>query len=105
MAGSVSGSSSFNTQYATSIGYQTHANNNGSVAIGTDSTGTGAVTVNTNDFVLGTQNHIIQILNNNTGSATPTLGANFPGTVTTAPYTWFQLRSQDGTLVWVPAWK
>lgn len=40
-----------------------------------------------------------------TGSGTPTLGANCPATTLTAPYKWLKMETDDGSTVYVPAWK
>jgi hypothetical protein len=32
-------------------------------------------------------------------------GANSPATTVTTPYTWLKFMSNDGSIVWVPAWK
>lgn len=40
-----------------------------------------------------------------TGAATPSLGSNGPMSVTTAPYTYLKSKTNDGTIVWIPAWK
>jgi hypothetical protein len=40
-----------------------------------------------------------------TGAAAPALGSNGPMTVTTAPYTWFLAKANDGTVVYIPGWK
>lgn len=42
---------------------------------------------------------------NSTGSGTTLLGSNSPATVLTAPYTWLEIRTSDGTTAWIPAWK
>jgi len=77
----------------------------GVVAIGMDSSSTAALAHNNNDFVLGTSNHIIQMLNNTTGAGSAALGANCPAITATAPYTWVRLRSGDGSVVYMPVWK
>jgi hypothetical protein len=41
---------------------------------------------------------------NSTGNKTCTLGTNGPSTGTT-PYTWIKAKSQDGSVVYIPAWK
>jgi hypothetical protein len=40
-----------------------------------------------------------------TGSGTPTFGTNCPATTTTAPYRWLKMKTDDGSTVYVPAWK
>ena len=77
----------------------------GTVVIGCDSSGTGASATANNQFVLGTANHQVRILNNTTGTGSPSLGANSPATTNSAPYTWFKMMSSDGSNVYVPAWK
>jgi hypothetical protein len=42
---------------------------------------------------------------NTTGSGSAALGANSPATTNTAPYTWIQAVSSDGSTVFIPAWK
>jgi hypothetical protein len=42
---------------------------------------------------------------NSTGVGSALLGSNFPGTVPAAPYTWIKQTANDGTVVYVPAWK
>lgn len=44
-------------------------------------------------------------MGNTTGAGTPSLGSNFPGTITTAPYTWIPIDAADGTRCYLPAWK
>lgn len=40
-----------------------------------------------------------------TGGGTAALSTNCPANTPTAPYTWFQFTSSDGSVVYVPAWK
>ena len=40
-----------------------------------------------------------------TGSGTAQLGANCPATNTAAPYRWIKMKTDDGSTVYVPAWK
>jgi hypothetical protein len=40
-----------------------------------------------------------------TGAGSAALGANSPAVTNTAPYTWIELRTSDGSVVYVPAWK
>ena len=47
----------------------------------------------------------LQVDNNATGGGSASLGANSPATTNTAPYTWFKMKSGDGSTVYVPAWK
>jgi hypothetical protein len=42
---------------------------------------------------------------NTTGGGSAALGANSPASTNTAPYTWFKMKSSDGSTVYVPAWK
>ena len=42
---------------------------------------------------------------NTTGGGSALLGANSPAVTNTAPYTWLQMLSHDGSTVYVPAWK
>lgn len=47
----------------------------------------------------------VKLLTNSTGAGTALLGANSPASTLTAPYTWLQFISSDGSTVYVPAWK
>jgi hypothetical protein len=94
-----------NQMYTTCLGYGTGASADGCVAIGTDSTGAGCVASVQNELVLGTAIHSVRINNNTTGVGSALLGANCPATTVTAPYTWFKMKSGDGSLVYVPVWK
>jgi hypothetical protein len=40
-----------------------------------------------------------------TGAGTPSLGSNSPATVLTAPYRWLEMTADDGSTVFIPAWK
>ena len=40
-----------------------------------------------------------------TGSGTPVFGSNCPATTLTAPYKWIKMQTDDGSTVYVPAWK
>lgn len=91
--------------YIAALGYQALVTAAGGVAIGTDSTGAGAVAVLENEIALGTALHQVRINNNATGAGTPLLGANCPAVTVTAPYTWLKMLSGDGSTVYVPAWK
>ncbi len=42
---------------------------------------------------------------NTTGAGSAALGANSPAVTNTAPYTWIQVTSADGSQCYVPAWK
>lgn len=42
---------------------------------------------------------------NTTGSGSASLGANCPAITPTAPYTWIQVKTADGSTAYVPAWK
>ena len=42
---------------------------------------------------------------NSTGAGTALLGTNSPANTLSAPYTWLQFTSSDGSTVYVPAWK
>ena len=42
---------------------------------------------------------------NTTGGGSASLGANSPASTNTAPYTWIQAISSDGSTVYIPAWK
>lgn len=99
----VAGGGSGNGQ--TAIGAGTSATGNGSVAIGCDNSGASASATSANQFALGTPLHQVQISNNTTGAGSAALGANCPATTATAPYTWFKMLSNDGSTVYVPAWK
>ena len=46
-----------------------------------------------------------QISQSTTGTGTALLGTNCPAATVSAPYTWFQMTTSDGSLVYVPAWK
>lgn len=43
--------------------------------------------------------------NNSTGSGTPLLGSNCPASTLTAPYTWIEIRTSDGSTAYIPVWK
>lgn len=43
--------------------------------------------------------------NNSTGAGAALLGANSPAVTLTAPYTWIQCISSDGSVVYFPVWK
>ena len=91
--------------FATAIGSSATVGANGAVALGTDHTGAGATTTTQDVIALGTSNHQIQVSNNATGAGSALLGANCPATTVAAPYTWLKMMSQDGSTVYVPAWK
>lgn len=97
--------SSTDVSYGTAIGYNTVIVNSGCVAIGVDHTGASAVGSHQDDFVLGTNLHVIQMLNNTTGAGTALLGANSPAITNTAPYTWVKVRVADGSICYLPVWK
>ena len=42
---------------------------------------------------------------NTTGAGAALLGANSPAATLTAPYTWIECRSSDGSTVYLPCWK
>ena len=42
---------------------------------------------------------------NTTGAGSASLGANCPAVAPTAPYTWIQVKTADGSTAYVPAWK
>ena len=42
---------------------------------------------------------------NTTGAGTPLFGTNSPAITNTHPYTWLKMISNDGSTVYVPAWK
>jgi hypothetical protein len=42
---------------------------------------------------------------NTTGSGSAALGSNSPATTNTAPYTWIQIKTSDGSTAYIPAWK
>lgn len=42
---------------------------------------------------------------NTTGAGSASLGANCPAVTPTAPYTWIQVKTADGSTVFIPAWK
>jgi|GEM_PF-1822816 hypothetical protein len=42
---------------------------------------------------------------NTTGSGSASLGANCPAVTPTAPYTWIQVKTADGSTAYIPAWK
>ncbi len=42
---------------------------------------------------------------NTTGAGSASLGANCPATTPTAPYTWIQVKTADGSTASVPVWK
>ncbi len=43
--------------------------------------------------------------NNTTGVGSTLLGTNSPASSVSAPYTWIEVRSADGSVVYIPAWK
>lgn len=47
----------------------------------------------------------LKIDNNSTGGGTASLGVNCPAVDPTTPYTWFKMKSSDGSDVYIPAWK
>jgi hypothetical protein len=42
---------------------------------------------------------------NSTGAGTALLGSNSPAVTLTAPYTWFQVTTSDGSTGYIPVWK
>ena len=42
---------------------------------------------------------------NTTGAGTALLGTNSPAVTNTAPYTWIQVTTSDGSTAYIPAWK
>ncbi len=42
---------------------------------------------------------------NTTGSGSASLGGNCPGVTSSAPYTWVQVVTSDGSTAFIPAWK
>ena len=44
-------------------------------------------------------------LPNTTGAGTPTLGTNCPAVDPTTPYTWLTTIANDGSTIYIPAWK
>lgn len=42
---------------------------------------------------------------NSTGAGTALLGSNSPASTLTAPYTWINAQSSDGSVVYIPCWK
>jgi hypothetical protein len=42
---------------------------------------------------------------NTTGAGMALLGANSPATTLTAPYTWIQVTTSDGSTGYIPVWK
>jgi len=42
---------------------------------------------------------------NTTGAGSAALGANCPASTLTAPYTWVQITTSDGSTAYIPAWK
>lgn len=74
---------------------------NGDVGVGTDAP-TKRLDVNGDLRVRG----IVEFdAGNTTGSGSAALGANSPAIVVSAPYTWIQIVTQDGSTAYVPAWK
>lgn len=89
--------------YTTSLGAGCAVTAAGAVAIGVDSSGTGASSATSNVIALGTSNHIVQFSNNTTGSHTATLGTNGPMTTTT-PNTWIVVKTGAGSTGYIPVW-
>jgi hypothetical protein len=52
-----------------------------------------------------TSGGLIGVSATSTGSGTPSIGSNCPAITTTAPFTWIQFELEDGSIVYVPAWK
>lgn len=87
----------------TSVGAGANVGAAGGVAIGRDHSGTAAIATNQDDFVLGTSNHVVNFLNNHTGTTTTTLGTNGPS-VSTTPTTWVKVRLNSGSIGYIPVW-
>ncbi len=66
------------------------------LAVTGTSTLTGAVTLSAVPRFNGT---------NTTGAGVTAVGTNCPAVTPTAPYTWIQATSSDGSTVYIPAWK
>lgn len=92
-------------RYGIAIGESAAITASGAVAIGTDHTGAAASSAVQDQITLGTASHQVKISNNATGAGSAALGANCPAVTATAPYTWFKMTSNDGSTVYVPAWK
>lgn len=93
--------------FTTSLGYSTTTTTAGGVAIGIDHLGASAASQNQDDFVLGTNRHIMVFSNHTTGSGTASLGTNCPATTLSAPNGWIVVRRNNnvgGTLGYIPFW-
>lgn len=98
-----SGSTSAALSHTTCLGFATGAQANGTVAIGCDNLGFAAVATNVNDFVLGTDLHVVNFLNIHTGSNTMDLGTNSPATGP-HPAGWIKIRDSGGAIGYIPYW-
>ena len=91
--------------HTTSIGASAFCNANGGVAIGVDSGGIAAESLNANDFTLGSASHVIQFSNSaHTGSGSALLGSNCPASTLTAPHGWIEIRNGLGAIGYFPYW-
>lgn len=61
--------------------------------------------VNGGGFIMSLTNKYLTYAPNTTGAGTALLGTNSPAVTVSAPYTWFQMISGDGSTVYLPAWK
>jgi hypothetical protein len=62
--------------------------------------------VNGNTTITGTLKAAgLQVTANSTGSGSAALGANCPAITPSAPYTWIKVTANDGSTVYIPAWK
>jgi len=78
----------------------------------TGGTLTGGITFGTDTYLFRSASGVLSIGalpkfagTNTTGSGTALLGANSPAVTNTAPYTWIEAVSSDGSTVYLPAWK
>lgn len=91
------------------FGFSSAANLNGGnlvdVAVGRN--GVGVLEIN--NGTAGTYRDLkLRYLNssaNSTGAGSALLGANSPASTLTAPYTWVEMRANDGSTVYFPVWK
>ncbi len=71
-----------------------------------------SMTASTNNYAIYTNTgavhfgDIVQFAGTNTtGAGSAALGWNSPATTNTAPYTWIEVKTSDGSTAYIPAWK